>query len=138
MDRHPRTAADFNGLGEGHLPGHLGIEVVSVTGEAVQARMPLVQTHLAPHGYLHAASVVALADTACGYGCLAGLPEGSGFTTIELKSNYLATQTSGALACLATLAHRGRTTQVWDAEVTSEESGRRLALFRCTQLVISS
>jgi 1,4-dihydroxy-2-naphthoyl-CoA hydrolase len=137
MDRHPRTAADFNEIGEGHLPGDLGIEMVSVTGETVRARMVLSPTHLTPHGYLHAASVVALADSACGYGCIAGLPEGSGFTTIELKANYFSTQTTGSLACLATLVHGGRTTQVWDAEVTGEESGRRLALFRCTQLLLS-
>lgn len=137
MDSHPRTTADFNERGKGRLPGHLGVEVVSVTNDTVRARMQLEQTHLAPNGYLHAASVVALADTACGYGCIAGLPEGSGFTTIELKANFFATQTTGSLACLATLVHGGRTTQVWDAEVTNEESGRRLALFRCTQLLLS-
>ena len=137
MDRHPRTAVDFNEIGEGHLPGHLGIEIVSVTEATVRSRMQLRLTHLTPHGYLHAASVVALADSSCGYGCLAGLPEGSGFTTIELKANYFATQTTGCLSCLASLVHGGRTTQVWDAEVTDEESGRTLALFRCTQLLLT-
>jgi uncharacterized protein (TIGR00369 family) len=137
MEHHPRTAADFNEFGKGHLPGHLGIEIISVTDEAVRARMRILPTHLTPHGYLHAASVVALADSSCGYGCIAGLPEGSGFTTIELKANYMATQTTGSVACLATLVHGGRTTQIWDAEVTDEESGRRLALFRCTQLLLA-
>ena len=137
MEHHPRTTADFNAISEGHLPGHLGIEIVSITDEVVHARMPLQPTHLTPHGYLHAASVVALADSSCGYGCIAGLPEGGGFTTIELKANYMATQTTGSIACLATLVHGGRTTQVWDADVTDEESGRRLALFRCTQLLIA-
>jgi uncharacterized protein (TIGR00369 family) len=137
MNRHPRTASDFNEFSEGHFPGYLGIEIISVTDNIVRARMPLRQSHLAPHGYLHAASVVALADSACGYGCIAGLPEGRGFTTIELKANYLATQISGSLACEARLVHGGRTTQVWDAEVTDEASGRRLALFRCTELLLS-
>ena len=137
MDRHPRTPRDFNTIGRGHLPGHLGIEILSVNDDTVCARMELRQHHLTPHGYLHAASVVALADSACGYGCIAGLPEGSAFTTIELKANYFATQTTGSLACRATLAHGGRTTQVWDAEVSDEESGRKLALFRCTQLLLS-
>jgi 1,4-dihydroxy-2-naphthoyl-CoA hydrolase len=137
MDRHPRTASDFNQIGGGHLPGYLGIEIVSVEDDAVRARMQLNPSHLTPHGYLHAASVVALADSACGYGCLARQPEGTGFTTIELKANYLATQTSGWLACLATLVHGGRTTELWDAQVTGAESGRTLALFRCTQLLLS-
>ena len=137
MDRHPRTVADFNEFSEGHLPGSLGIEIISVTDGTVSARMQLRQTHLAPHGYLHAASVVALADSACGYGCIATLAEGRGFTTIELKANYLATQVTGSLACEARLVHGGRTTQIWDADVTDEGSGRRLALFRCTQLLLS-
>jgi 1,4-dihydroxy-2-naphthoyl-CoA hydrolase len=137
MEHHPRTPADFNEIGLGHLPGHLGVEITLVSNDAVRARMELRPIHLTPHGYLHAASVVALADSACGYGCIAGLPEGSGFTTIELKANYFATQTTGSLACLATLVHGGRTTQVWDADVTDEETGRRLALFRCTQLLLS-
>jgi len=138
VDGHPRTTDDFNAISEGHLPGHLGIEIVSVTAELVHARMQIRRTHLAPHGFLHAASVVALADSACGYGCIASLPDGSGFTTIELKANYLATQTTGYLSCLATLVHGGRTTQIWDAEVTGEETGRTLALFRCTQLLLSN
>jgi uncharacterized protein (TIGR00369 family) len=92
---------------------------------------------LAPNGYLHAAAVVALADTACGYGCIASLPEGgSGFTTIELKTNFLGTATEGVLGCEAKLLHGGRTTQIWDAIVTNEESGKALALFRCTQLIL--
>jgi uncharacterized protein (TIGR00369 family) len=136
MDQHPRTAADFNHIGARRLPGHLAIDIVSVTGDEVQARMELQPFHLTPHGYLHAASVIALADTACGYGCIASLSEGDGFTTIELKANYLATQLEGQVSCVATKVHGGRTTQIWDAVVTGE-GGRTLAMFRCTQFLIS-
>jgi 1,4-dihydroxy-2-naphthoyl-CoA hydrolase len=91
---------------------------------------------LAPNGYLHAATIVALADSACGYGCIASLPDGaSGFTTIELKTNFLATALEGTISCESELAHGGRTTQVWDATVT-DEAGKKLALFRCTQLLL--
>ena len=92
---------------------------------------------MAPNGFLHAAAVVALADTSCGYGCVAHLPQGaSGFTTLELKANFVGTAREGAIACLATPVHLGRTTQVWDAEVTLEGTETRLALFRCTQMVL--
>jgi 1,4-dihydroxy-2-naphthoyl-CoA hydrolase len=92
---------------------------------------------MAPNGYLHAASVVALADTSCGYGCVASLPQGaSGFTTIELKANFLGTAREGAVVCRATPVHLGRTTQVWDAAVSVEASGAKIALFRCTQMVL--
>jgi uncharacterized protein (TIGR00369 family) len=123
--------------GEGYLPGLLGIEIVSAEGPRVTARMPVRPDLLAPNGYLHAASVIALADTACGYGCLATQPEGAqGFTTIELKSNFLGTALDGAITCEAQLAHGGRTTQVWDATVTDEGTGRTIALFRCTQMLL--
>jgi uncharacterized protein (TIGR00369 family) len=99
-------------------------------------RLALRDELLAPNGYLHAGTVVALADSSCGYGCIASLPEGAtGFTTIELKTNFLGTALEGTLACESTLAHGGRTTQVWDATVTNE-TGKKLALFRCTQLLL--
>jgi len=92
---------------------------------------------MAPNGFLHAASVIALADTSCGYGCVALLPEGArGFTTIELKSNFVGTAREGAIYCRATPVHVGRTTQVWDAVVTVEGTDTRIALFRCTQMVL--
>ena len=92
---------------------------------------------MAPNGYLHAGSVVTLADSCCGYGCVASLPAGAaGFTTVELKSNHLGTARDGTLDCVATPVHRGKTTQVWDAVVSHRESGKTIALFRCTQMVL--
>jgi 1,4-dihydroxy-2-naphthoyl-CoA hydrolase len=132
-----RGAAHFNQRGTGHLPGHLGIEILHAEGGEVRAQLAVRQHLMAPNGYLHAGAVVTLADTCCGYGCVLNLPEGaSGFTTVELKSNHLGTAREGTLACVATAAHLGRTTQVWDAVVTHRESGRTLALFRCTQMVL--
>ena len=131
------THVDFKRFGDGYLPGHLGVEIVSVTREAVQSRMAVRREVMAPNGYLHAASVVALADTSCGYGCVAALPEGArGFTTIELKCNFLGTARDGAILCRATPAHLGRNTQVWDAVISKEADGKVIALFRCTQMVL--
>jgi uncharacterized protein (TIGR00369 family) len=131
------THRDFNGFGRDYLPGTLGVEIVTVTPDLVESRMNVEKRLLAPNGYLHAASVVALADTSCGYGCVASLPEGArGFTTIELKSNFLGTARDGAIRCRATPAHLGRTTQVWDAVITTETDGKVIALFRCTQMVL--
>lgn len=127
----------FNQRGAAYLPGLAGVRILSVTPEALESRMEVRRELLAPNGFLHAASVIALADTSCGYACVANLPEGaSGFTTVELKSNFFGTALEGAIACRATPAHLGRTTQVWDAEVTVEGTGKRIALFRCTQMVL--
>ena len=121
----------------GTLPGLLGIEVTELGDGLALGRMVIQPHHLAPNGYLHAASVVALADTLAGYGCFHNRPEGvTGFTTIELKSNFLGTARAGTLTCEARMQHGGRTTQVWDATVTDDDSGKLLALFRCTQLIL--
>lgn len=130
-------AAFFQKHGEDCLPGLLGIDVVEIKKGSCRLSMEIEQKHFASNGYLHAASVIALADSSCGYGCVASLPDGaSGFTTLELKSNHLGTALSGTITADASMAHGGRTTQVWDAVVTSAETGKPLALFRCTQLIL--
>ncbi len=130
------TAEVFNGRSSGHLPGLVGMKILDVNPDAVLSRLEVRREVMAPNGYLHAAAVIALADTSCGYGCIANLPQGaSGFTTIELKANYLGTARDGAVVCRASPVHLGRTTQVWDA-VVSAEGGGRIALFRCTQMVL--
>ena len=131
------SAAEFEELGRGLLPGVLGLEFDSVEAGHVTSHLAVDRRHMAPNGFLHAASVIALADTSCGYGCVASLPPGAtGFTTVELKSNFMGTARAGdTLGCRAWLVHGGRSTQVWDAEVT-DEGGKTLALFRCTQMVL--
>ena len=135
--RRELTAEVFNGRSAGHLPGLAGVEMLAIGAGEVRSRMAVRREVMAPNGFLHAASVIALADTSCGYGCVAHLPEGaSGFTTIELKANFLGTAREGAIVCTARPAHLGRTTQVWDAQVTLEGTETRIALFRCTQMVL--
>jgi uncharacterized protein (TIGR00369 family) len=126
---------ELNERGVGTLPGLIGIEFLEAEKGRIASCLELREELMAPNGYLHAATVVALADTSCGYGTFVNLPEGAeGFTTIELKSNFLATRRAGTIECEARLTHGGRTTQVWDATVTG--GGRPLALFRCTQMIL--
>lgn len=128
--------ADFDTRGRDYLPGWFGLRVTALAAGRLEAEMAVRPEMLAPNGFLHAAAVVALADTAAGYATIAHLPEGAAsFTTIELKSNFFATQRDGLLRCVASAVHAGRATQVWDAEVCGDD-GRRLALFRCTQMVL--
>lgn len=121
----------------GHLPDYLGLEWLEARTGLVRGRFDVKPHHLAPNGFLHAASVIALADSACGYGCIISKPDDAvGFTTIELKSNFLGTALKGGVACTAQLTHGGKTTQVWDAVVSNEETGKSMALFRCTQMML--
>ena len=131
------TLEQLNARGQGYLPGLIGIEFISLEPGCLTSRLQVRSELLAPNGYLHAAAIIALADTACGYGTFTDLPSGANnFTTIELKSNFLDTTRQGTIICVATRVHSGHTTQVWDAEVKDEGSGKTIALFRCTQLIL--
>jgi len=124
--------------GNGFLPGYLGVEILdATTREEIHGRLPVRPELLAPNGFLHAASVIGLVDTLCGYGTMANLPDGAlAFTTIELKSNFLGTARDGALMGIATPVHLGRSTQVWDAKAFREDDGKTVAVFRCSQMVL--
>ena len=131
------TAREYNAMRKGTWVGDLGIEIVSVAPGRVVGSVTMRAELLSPNGFLHAGCIVTFADSMCGAGTMENLPSGArGYTTIELKTNLLGTAHEGHLECEATLVHGGRTTQVWDAKVTAKETGKTLALFRCTQLIL--
>jgi len=131
------TPLQFNQRGVENLPGHLGIVITHVAAKEIRSELAITKVLMAPNGYLHAGTVVALADTSAGYGCVVNLPAGAtGFTTVELKSNHVGTARDGTIECVATAVHLGKTTQVWDAVVSHRETGKTIALFRCTQMVL--
>ena len=135
--RRLRTAEEWNAAGADFLPGYLGITFLKVEATEVVAKVAVRKALIAPNTYLHAGSVVTLADTCCGYGTVMGLPEGAaGFTTIELKSNFFGSAREGVIVCVAQPLHQGRSTQVWDAAVTPEGADKPIARFRCTQMLL--
>lgn len=123
---------------KGSLFEHMGIRVAPLEDTGVRGWIEVGPHHKAPHGYLHAGAVVSLADSCCGIGCYANLPDGAeSFTTVELKSNHLGTARDGVVQCDARPVHMGRTTQVWDATVYAKDRpDRPIALFRCTQMIL--
>ena len=129
-------ADPLNARNHGLLPDLIGIEVVEAAGGRAFARLAIRPELLNAAGQLHGGTVVALADTTCGAGARANLPEGAeGHTTAELKMNFVGTASEGVISCEATLSHAGRSTQVWDARV-DDPDGRTMGLFRCTQMVL--
>jgi 1,4-dihydroxy-2-naphthoyl-CoA hydrolase len=133
----PQTLEEWNAAGADYLPGHLGFTFLKVEPQEVVAKMTARKSLRAWNGYLHAGAVVSLADTCCGYGTVRSLPQGAmGFTTIELKSNFFGSVREGVIVCIARPLHQGRTTQVWDAAVTSEGAAKLIGQFRCTQMVL--
>jgi 1,4-dihydroxy-2-naphthoyl-CoA hydrolase len=131
------TLDALNARCKGSLPELFGLTVLHVDERELLMRMVIQPRFLAPNGFLHAASLIALADTACGFAVIAHLPPGAeSFTTIELKSNFLGTAREGAIDAVARGVHLGRNTQVWDATVTEVATAKTMALFRCTQMIL--
>jgi 1,4-dihydroxy-2-naphthoyl-CoA hydrolase len=126
----------FHERQRGTLPGQYGLRVVEIAEGRLVAEIDVLPWMWAPNGYLHAASVILLADTAAGYATVAHLPEGAkNFTTIELKTNFLGTAKEGTLRAECVGDHIGRTTQIWSSTVLGP-NGRKMALFRCTQMIL--
>jgi uncharacterized protein (TIGR00369 family) len=138
--RTPRPEIDavrLNARARGQLAGLIGIEVLDLDDTGLRSRLALRPELLAANGYVHAATLVALADTTCGFGALAFLPDGArSYATLELASNFVGAAREGVVLCAATPTELGRQTQTWEALCVTEGDGRRLAVFRCTQLVL--
>lgn len=131
------TVEGLNQANEGKLPGHLGLEITEVADGRVVGRFAVRQDLVAHTGYLLAGAVLSVADILCAYGVSTVWPEGaSGFTTAEVKCNFTGTLREGEAVCTAELLHGGRTTQVWDARVEDAATGKLMAAFRCTQIIL--
>lgn len=123
------------------LPAQLGLELSEASYGQARVRLSVDARHLAPTGRVHSGTLVTLADTACGYGCLASLPTGQDtFATIDLMTHLVGASRPGEqIEATANLRHAGRTTQIWDATVRAESDPLRLiAHFRCTQLLMAT
>ena len=132
------TSVDkLNQANVGKLPGHLGLTVLEVADGRVVGRLEVRDDLVAHTGYLLAGAVLSVADILCAYGVSTAWPDGAnGFTTVEVKSNFVGTVREGFVRCTATLLHGGRTTQIWDARVEAEATGKLMAAFRCTQMIL--
>jgi uncharacterized protein (TIGR00369 family) len=120
------------------FPGLLGLRVVERRHGYARAELAAGEKHLRPRGQgLHAGAIVSLADTACGAGTTASIPADKGFSTLELKANFLAAAQPGTLVAEASPLHMGGRTHVWEARV-SDADGRLLALFSCTQMIVDA
>jgi 1,4-dihydroxy-2-naphthoyl-CoA hydrolase len=132
------VVAGLNEFGRDKVPGLFGMEMTRVDESGAEARLTVTPPLIAGTGYLFAPVVVGLADIICAFGMRPHIPEGHSFTTVELKTNFLSSAQAGEVVVgRAHPVHVGRTTVVWDCEVRNETTGRVMALFRNTQLVIA-
>jgi uncharacterized protein (TIGR00369 family) len=121
-----------------HMCRELDFEIADLSPEGATCYMTVEPRHIAPNNFLHAGLVILFADTTSGIATAANLPKDTAFATLEIKSNHISTVHKGKICCKATPRHLGRRTQVWDAEVTEVATGKCIALFRCTQMVLET
>lgn len=131
------TAVEMTRFFAARVPGQLGCIFDHAAPDMVVGHIDVTENLIAGTGFLFAPAIVTLADTCAAIGCGRHIPEGASFTTVELKSNFLSSARVGErVVCRCEPAHIGRQTQVWDAVVTNESTGKKMALFRCTQMVL--
>ena len=131
------TPAYLNEFSKNHFPELVGITITSVSENKMTAEMKVAKKLFAPNGFVHAGSIVTLADSVAGYSTIAHLPEnGKSFTTIELKSNFMRAKRDGTIEYESTPEHLGRTTQVWRVIVRDKETKKKIAIFSCTQMIL--
>lgn len=118
-------------------PGLHGVVFDESAPDRVVGHIAVTAPLIAGTGFLFAPAIISLADTLCAAGCGANIPEDHSFTTVELKTNFMSSAREGdRVVGVAEPAHLGGRTHVWDVTVTNETTGKTMALFRCTQMVL--
>lgn len=132
----PSELDEYNALASRGLADALGIEVVELTPERVVATMPVDDRTRQPFGMLHGGASVALAETVVSLGAWRNIDR-TRFAAVglEINANHLRAKRDGIVRAVAVPVHRGRTTQVWTAEIT-DEAGRLISVARCTIAVV--
>jgi uncharacterized protein (TIGR00369 family) len=139
VDDDSDRVAGLNEFFGARVPGLLGVVLDACSQGEVVAHIDVTGALIAGTGFLFAPAVVGLADTlaAAGTGEYLDHTAGESFTTIELKCNFLGSAREGErVVGRAVPTHIGRSTQVWDVTVTNESTGKTIALFRNTQMVL--
>jgi uncharacterized protein (TIGR00369 family) len=114
---------------------HLGIEFLEVGPDFVKARVPVDARTRQPYGILHGGVSVVLAETLGSCGAACACPPGTRVVGLEVNANHLRATTSGWVTGVARPIHVGRTTQVWQIDL-SDEAGRRTCVARLTMAVL--
>ena len=114
---------------KGNFIEELGIEFLEKKDSGVILKLNASKKLMAPNGYIHGGAITSLADTACGIGAFLTLEKDQNFTTIELKTNFISAAKDGEdILCESKIIHKGRTTQVWDAEVFNPDSKKGIMI----------
>lgn len=118
------------------LIGALGITFKEVTPDKVVCEMPVGPKTVQPMGLLHGGASVALAETAASIAAAMNLNQETHYPVgLEINANHIRGKKDGIVTATAVPLHRGRTSMVWDIQIT-DEAGKLISISRCTIAVV--
>jgi uncharacterized protein (TIGR00369 family) len=110
----------------------LGLELLECTDELVTARLAVRDELRQPFGLVHGGVFTAIAETLASVGtAVVVVPQGDAAMGLSNQTSFLRPITAGTIHARALRRHRGRTTWIWDVEI-SDDGGRLCALSRMT------
>lgn len=113
----------------------LGIEFVEVGDDFIRGRVPVNTNTRQPYGLLHGGVSVVLAETLGSCGAAYSCPEGHRAVGLDINANHLKGATSGWVTGVARPVHIGRTTQVWQIDMTND-AGELTCVSRITMAIL--
>ena len=131
----PISVAELTESHRGTAPEHLGMEFLEVGDDFITARVPVDHRTKQPFGLLHGGVSVVLAETLGSVGAFYASPEGCRAVGLDINANHIRSVTSGWVIGTARPVHRGRTTQVWQIDLTNE-AGELTCVSRITMAVL--
>jgi uncharacterized protein (TIGR00369 family) len=131
-----RVRASF---GKQKLMSTIGAALEKVAPGEVDIRLPFRDDLTQQHGFLHAGTIAAVADSACGYAALSLMPADAGVLSIEFKVNMLAPAKGDAIVARGQVIRAGRTIMVCRADVVSisDSEEKLVAAMQGTMMVVT-
>jgi len=114
----------------------LGVEFLEIGDDFIRARVPVNERTRQPYGILHGGVSVVLAETLGSCGAHYSAPEGERCVGLDINANHIKATTSGWVTGIARPVHRGRSTQVWQIDLTND-AGELTCVSRITMAVLS-
>ncbi|MEW9677067.1 hotdog fold thioesterase [Lentibacillus sp. L22] len=110
----------------------LGMKVITLEKNLVIMTMPVDYRTHQPAGFLHGGANVALAETAASAGAFLHV-DGEQYNVfgIEINANHIRSKREGTVTAKAVPKHIGKTTMVWEINITDEDE-KLICISRCT------
>ena len=135
MIDYPAKLKEFQQLNKGSICEHLAIEYTELGEDFMSGKMPVDYRTVQPFGILHGGASIVLAETLGSLGTFASLPEGKICVGLDINANHIRSVTGGFIHGAAKCRHKGKTTQVWEINIT-DDKGNLVCISRITMAVL--